>query len=261
MVIQIDVVENNEHLGQIVSGCRQEEKNIELRIRKSQNSLFALIGPAFSFTCLLSPVLKLHLYRTFVCPVLRSGLSSLVVKNTLLYPLGIFQRKTLKGVLKVSKNASTVGLHFLTGDLLIEAKIHKDMFSVFYSIWKNPDLKIHDIIKYLLTNSTENSKTWAIFVRRISKQYGLEDPLNCLWRDPPPKSEFKCTVDTRIKSFHEHELREKSTMKYFNVSMHGLSGRYHPALSGIFTTMEVKKSRFHLKMLIGDLFTYQMKSE
>ena len=76
----IDVVENNEHLGQIVSGCRQEEKNIELRIRKSQNSLFALIGPAFSFKYLLSPVLKLHLYRTFVFPVLRSGLSSLVVK-------------------------------------------------------------------------------------------------------------------------------------------------------------------------------------
>ena len=50
-------------------------------------------------------------------------------------------------------------------------------------------------------------------------------------------------------------------MKYFNVSMHGLSGRHHPALSGIFTTIEVKKSLFHLKRLIGDLFTYQMKSE
>ena len=93
----IAVVENNEHLGQIVSGQRQEEKNIELRIKKSQNSLFALLGPAFSFRCLLSPVVKLHLYRTFVCPVLRSGLSSLVVRNTLTSPLSFFQRKVLKG--------------------------------------------------------------------------------------------------------------------------------------------------------------------
>ena len=40
----VKVVENNEHLGQIVSGQRQEEKNIELRIKKSQNSLFVFGG-------------------------------------------------------------------------------------------------------------------------------------------------------------------------------------------------------------------------
>ena len=87
----IAVVENNEHLGQIVRGQSQQEKNIESRIKKSQNSLFALLGPAFSFICLLSPVVKLHLYRTFVCPVLRSGLSSLVVRNTRISPLSIFK--------------------------------------------------------------------------------------------------------------------------------------------------------------------------
>ena len=122
-------------------------------------------------------------------------------------------------------------------------------------------MKIYDIIKYLLTNSYNDSRTWANFVRHISKQYGLEDPLNCLKKDPPTKLDFKSTVDARIKSFHENELREKSTMKYFNVSMHGLSGRQHPAITGIFTTQEVKKSRFHIKMLIGDLYTYQTKSE
>ena len=86
----IDVVDNNEHLGQIVSGSRQEEKNVDLRIKKARNSLFALLGPAFSFKCLLSPVVKLHLYRTFVCPVLRSGLAALVLKNTLIYSLSFF---------------------------------------------------------------------------------------------------------------------------------------------------------------------------
>ena len=257
----IDVVENNDHLGQIVSGNRQEEKNVELRIKKSQNSLFALLGPAFSFRCLLSPVVKLHLYRTFVCPVLRSGLSSLVVKNTLINPLSIFQRKTLKGVLKVSKQASTAGIHFLTGELPIEAKIHRDVFSVFYSVWANPDTKINGIIKYLLSSSSEDSKTWSIFVRQICHQYGLEDPLFCLRRDPPKKSEFKSVTDARIKAFHETELRGKADMKYFNVSLTGLSGRHHPALSGIITTTDVKKSRAHLKMLIGDFYTYKVKSE
>jgi hypothetical protein len=50
-------------------------------------------------------------------------------------------------------------------------------------------------------------------------------------------------------------------MEYFNVSLLGLSGRHHPALSGLITTMDVRKSRSHLKMLIGDLYTCEIKSE
>ena len=130
----MEVVENNEHLGQIVSGSRQEEKNVDLRILKSRNMLFSLLGPAFSFKCLLSPTVKLHIYRTFVCPVIRSGLSSLVLKNTTLSPLSIFQRKVLKGVLQLSKQASTAGIHFLTGELPIEALVHRDAFALFYTI-------------------------------------------------------------------------------------------------------------------------------
>jgi hypothetical protein len=49
-------------------------------------------------------------------------------------------------------------------------------------------------------------------------------------------------------------------MIYLNVSLSGLRGRRHPALSDIITTTEVQKSRIHLKMLAGDYFTYEVKS-
>ena len=45
-------------------------------------------------------------------------------------------------------------------------------------------------------------------------------------------------------------------MKYLNTSLTGLRGRLHPALSNIVTTQEVKKSRIHIKMLVGDYYTY-----
>ena len=120
----IDVVEDNEHLGQIVSGTQQEMKNVDLRISKARKSVYGLLGPGFSYKCELSPILKLHLYRTFVSPVLRSGLSSFVLTAAQTEPLNIFQRKILKGILKVSKQASTPALYFLTGELPIEAQIH-----------------------------------------------------------------------------------------------------------------------------------------
>ena len=60
----VNVVENNEHLGQIVSGLRQEEKNIDQSISKGRKSLFGMLGAAFSYKCHLSPVLKIYIFRT-----------------------------------------------------------------------------------------------------------------------------------------------------------------------------------------------------
>ena len=46
-----------------------------------------------------------------------------------------------------------------------------------------------------------------------------------------------------------------------NVSISGLSGAHHPALSGVITSTEVKQMRPHLKMLSGDYLTYQTRSQ
>ena len=130
----VKVVEDNEHLGQIVSGKRQAEKNIDLRLQKGRKCLFGLLGAGFSFKCFLSPVVKLHIYRTYTCPIIRSGLSSFSLRTLQLEPLILFQRKTLKSILKLSITAPTPSIHFLAGELPIEGKLHKDIFSLFFSI-------------------------------------------------------------------------------------------------------------------------------
>ena len=48
-----------------------------------------------------------------------------------------------------------------------------------------------------------------------------------------------------------------SKMSFLNVSIKGLNGQPHPALSGISTTQSVRKSRAHMKMLADDLYTYE----
>ena len=147
----------------------------------------------------------------------------------------------------------------------IEGKIHCDIFSLFYSLWTNPDSQIHKLIKYLLEKSSKNSRTWAIYLRNLSEMYGLEDPLIYLNRDAPSKSEFKECVITKITAFHERELRQlaeqNSLMTFFNVSLLGLRGRYYPAISFTKTTNEVAKMKPHLKMLTGNYLTYKIKSE
>ena len=151
------------------------------------------------------------------------------------------------------------------GELPIEAKIHKDIFSLFFSVWSNPDSKIYQIVKYLLENSPENSRTWCIHLRHLCQKYALKDPLECLKADPPSKSAYKNDVNTKIYAYHEKSLRilaeNNSTMQYLNVSLSGLNGRSHPALSNIITSHQVQKSRIHLKMLCGNYLTYEMKAK
>ena len=143
----VQVVEDNEHLGQLVSNTHQAQKNVDLRLEKGRKNLFSLLGAGFAFKSHLSPVLKLHIYRTYTCPITRSGLASFALRSSQLEPLALFQRKTLKSILKLSNRAPTPAIHFLTGELPVEGKVHKDIFSVFYSIRSNPDTKIHDIVK------------------------------------------------------------------------------------------------------------------
>ena len=95
--------------------------------------------------------------------------------------------------------------------------------------------------------------------------YGIEDPSECLEREPPKKSSYKNYIKTKIAVFYENELRKKAEynekMRYFNVSVIGLSGRPHSAILNIETVQEVQKSRPHIKMLCGDYFTFETKSK
>ena len=147
----------------------------------------------------------------------------------------------------------------------MEGKIHRDVFSNFYSVWNNPDTKIHAIIKYLLTTSPENSRTWSVYLRQLCTRYGLEDPLVYLNQDPPSRAAWKELVHTKITAYFEHNLRAaaatNSRMGFLNTYACNLRGRHHPALSNMITTWDVTRSRPHLKFLSGNYLTYKVKSE
>ena len=178
--LPVSVKENNEHLGLIVSGTSEETKNVDLKLRKARGALYSLLGPAFSSKCLLSPNVQLHFFRTFVCPIARSGLCAMTLRDSHLVELATFQRKCIRGFLHLSQRSPIPALFFLTGELPIIAKLHRDIFSLFYNVWKNPQTKIYQIVQYLLRNSPENSNTWSRHIRSLAQLYSIEDPLESI---------------------------------------------------------------------------------
>ena len=138
----------------------------------------------------------------------------------------------------------------------MEAVLHIDIITLFWSIWANPQTKVCDIIKYLLMMTNSTSLTWSAHIRILFQQYKLPDPLALMNTQLWPKERWKALVKTAVTAHHEVILREKaaknSKLSFLNVQTHGLAGRPHPVLSGILTTQDVMRSRVHIKMLSGD---------
>ena len=114
------VVENNDHLGQIVSGQDQIQKKRGPENTQSKHFfLFSLLGAGFAYKCKLSPTVKIHLFRTFTSPILKPGLASFCIRPNIMETLSLFHRKILKSFLRLTKSAPTPGIHFLFGDRYI----------------------------------------------------------------------------------------------------------------------------------------------
>ena len=262
---RVKVVEDNEHLGLIVSGEDEEQKNVDANITKCRNSIFALLGPAFAYRCLISPAIKLHLWKTYNLPVLTSGLSALPIRPVHARSLTIFHHKVLRGFLKLSPTSPTPALYFLTGELPVEATLHINTLSALHNIWSNPDTTVFKIVSYILKMCKSSSTTLSNHIQLLCQKYDLPSPLSLLQTSPPwPKEHWNCLVRTRVTIWHETDLRRKalsnSKMKYLNVQLCGLSGALHPSMRNINTTQDAKKQRLHLKFLTSDFLTNERKS-
>ena len=257
---KITVSEDNDHLGLVVSGANEEMKNVDKNIQSTRDSMFALLGKAFSYKCKLAPNVQLHIWNTYCKPVLRSGLSALPIRPTIMKTVTSFHRTTLRGFLKLSPSSPTAPLYFLLGELPLEANLHMDVLILFWSIWSNPQTKVYDIVKYILMMTDNTSLTWAAHVRILCQTYHLPDPLALMQGDAWPSERWKTLVKTKITVYHESALRRKALtnwkLSYLNIQVTGLTGRHHPVLSGVFTTHVVSRLRPHIKMLSGDYTCY-----
>ena len=177
--------------------------------------------------------------------------------------ISLFHRKILRGFLKLSQSSPIPSLHFLLGEIPIEAKVHLNTFSLFHTIWSNPHTTAHKVMKYILRMSNNSSVTWSIHVRLLCLLYGLPDPLHLLENEAVwPKEKWKTLTKTRVTIYHESNLRSKaesnSKMDFLNVNALGLTGRPHPALHNLATTQDADKSRVHIKFLAGDFLTGEL---
>ena len=258
---KIEVSENNDHLGMIVSGIDEEQKNVDKNIGAARNAIFSFLGNIFSYKCKISTAVQYHTWLIYVKPVLRSGLAALPVRTVVAKSLAKFHHKVLRSILKLSSFSPIAPLYFLLGELPLEASLHLDVLALFWNIWSNPNTKTFEVLKYLLAMADRNSLTWSAHVRILFQLYNLPDPLTLLESSPWSKECWKNHTKVVVTSHHEAYWRTRAAdnikLQYLNIKATGLTARPHPILSWAETTQDVVILRPHIKLLAGDYQCYE----
>lgn len=93
-------VEKATHLGIIrTSNIKQNmEINVQENIKKARRSAYALLGSGFHGENGLDPETTIHLYKTYILPVLLYGMELIIPRTRHLKILEKFQKKTLKQI-------------------------------------------------------------------------------------------------------------------------------------------------------------------
>ena len=122
------------------------------------------------------------------------------------------------------------------------------------NLWSNHESLV---TKYILTHANENSRCWCIFVRHLTRQLGLPDPLKLLQNVPPSKDSWMNSCNDLVSQLYLKNLledaRRNSRLPFLNVELMDLK-KSHPLMANVSCPREVRKLKIQLKVLCGDFY-------
>ena len=168
--ITMPEVEQATHLGIIRTTTMKHniQTNVDENITKARRSAYSLFGCGFHGHNGLDPESLLHIFKTYITPVLLYGMELLLPFSKPLEQLELFQKRILKQMLSLPMSCPDPAVYILTGILPIEAQIHIKTLTFFNNIChqgeKNTEKKL---ARRQLTVKEESSNSWFICVNKI----------------------------------------------------------------------------------------------
>ena len=134
--ITMPEVEQATHLGIIRTTTMKHniQTNVEENITKARRSAYSLFGCGFHGHNGLHPESILHIYKTYITPVLLYGMELLLPSSKHLEQLELFQKRILKQILSLPMSCSDPAIYILTGIIPIEAQIHIKALTFFNNV-------------------------------------------------------------------------------------------------------------------------------
>jgi hypothetical protein len=206
--ITMPEVEQATHLGIIRTKTMKHniQANVVENITKARRSAYSLFGCGFHGHNGLDPESLLHIFKTYITPVLLYGMELLLPSSKPLEQLELFQKRILKQMLSLPMSCPDPAVYILTGILPIAAQIHFKALTFFKNICHQGEKNTEKKLARKLTVIEESSNSWFICVNKILRKYDLKEAYNYL--DNPIKySRWISLVKSRVNDHWCTQLR------------------------------------------------------
>lgn len=251
---EMPCVKSGAHLGMKRCSTVRENtvENVEENIKKATRTVYSLIPSGLHGHNGLDPVTSIHLYKTYVLPVLLYGMELLVPKGSCLERLELFQKKFLKRILSLPPNTADVAVYLLSGLLPVEARIHLKVLIFFNNICNQSEDSIEKrLARRQCAVKSNKSNSWFIEVKRILWTYDFDD-IETYLDNPVEKFSWKSSVNTAIFSYWSEKLQTLKSLYgsliYMNSDFVRL-GKLHPVLQNSSGSAR-ENTRFPVKLKI-----------
>ena len=249
----IELVDTTEHVG-VLRSTDGNLPHLLQRFSSHTKALHSVLHAGLARGHRGNPAASIRVEKLYGVPVLLSGTASLVLKQTEYNALDHHYKVKLQNLQRLHEKTPNSVVWFLAGSLPASALLHLKQLTLFGMISRLPQNILPRIAKYVLTTSSDSSKSWFFHIRALSQQYQLPHPL-LLLQNPLTKTTFKKIIKSKVQDYWENSLRHSastlSSLAYFHPEFMSLSVP-HP----LWTTcdsnpFEIAKSTVQAKLLSG----------
>ena len=228
---QMPNVDKTTHVGVVRTRDNSPNSAIDENLQKARRTLYSLMSAGLHGENGLDPETCIHLFRTYVLPVMTYGLEVYLPSLKEIRPLEIFMKKVLKQILSISTTAADPAPYILSGLVPVEALIHLRALSLFGNIALLDDTSIEKRLAYRqLTIHGQSGNSWFASISILLVKYGLPHPMDIL-KDSFTKQQWKARTTKAVYSYWQKLIKEQaetySTLEYLS-AVHYQPGKVHP---------------------------------
>ncbi|KAH3804301.1 hypothetical protein DPMN_132585 [Dreissena polymorpha] len=173
---ELPTVQRATHLGIIRTDSlsANQRENVEENFKKGRRASYSLFGSGYRGHNGLNISTIVHLYLTYVTPVLLYGLELLLPTESMINKLETFHRKCVKEILQLPDNTANCAIYLITGLLPIQAQVDICVLSFLHNICSLDESSIEkQILIRQIHVKTIDSNSWVTEIRKILWKYEL----------------------------------------------------------------------------------------
>ena len=197
-----------EHVG-IIRSVDGNLPNLLDRLAAHTRALNATLSAGAARRHRANPLVGLRIEKIYACPVLMSGLGSLVLLESEIMTLDQHYKETCQNLQKLLPKTPRSVVYFLAGSLPARAILHMKQLCLLGMIARLKEDPLHGHACSVLSESKPSSRSWFWQLRDICLMYNLPHPLTIL-ANPPTAKDYKKQVRSHVVDYWERKLRQEA---------------------------------------------------